>query len=123
MNEREGAFHGAMLDICRRASKDAGYRAGYFLQMVEDVGGVAAAIRLIGNARPSEGFTALWERGRLDLTVEAAVLDPRFSSLFSDDDLDAARDRLRQCGFRVDARPGRSKRYRQGAWCTSFVST
>ncbi|KPM56590.1 hypothetical protein ACG83_01355 [Frankia sp. R43] len=123
MNEREGAFHGVRLDICRRAWKEAGYRAGYFLQMVEGVGGLAAASRPIGNARPAEGFTVLWERGRLDLTVAAAVLDPRFSCLFYDDELDAARDRLRQNGFRVDARPGRSTRYRQGAWCTSFVST
>nr|MDT0665105.1 hypothetical protein [Micromonospora sp. DSM 115978] len=103
MNETESGFHAAMLDIYRRALAEVNYKASYFLQMVDSDGGLTTARKLLASQRPSDGFTALWERGRLDLTVEATMLDPRFSSLFSDDELDAARDRLRQYGFRVDA--------------------
>ena len=103
MNDMERGFHTAMLDIYRRALAEANYKASYFLQMVETAGGLTTARKLLATTRPSEGFTALWERGRLDLTVEATMLDPRFASLFSDDELDAARDRLRQYDYRVDA--------------------
>ena len=31
----------------------------------------------------SDGFTELWQRGRLDLPVEALVMQPKWASLFS----------------------------------------
>lgn len=103
MNELESSFHAAMLDLYRRALNEVNYRASYFHQMVETFGGVSAARKLLAATRPTEGFTALWERGRLDLTVEATVLDPRFAPLFTEDELDTARERLSQYGYRVDA--------------------
>lgn len=47
----------------------------------------------------SEGFTALWERGRLDLTVEAVVLTDPWRTLFSDSELETARKRLQDLGY------------------------
>jgi hypothetical protein len=32
----------------------------------------------------SDGFAQLWERKRIILTVEALVIDPKFSELFSE---------------------------------------
>jgi hypothetical protein len=49
---------------------------------------------------PSGGFTTLWERGRLDLTVEAHVLKTEFAPLFTDGDRHQARDRLEAYGWR-----------------------
>ena len=49
----------------------------------------------------SEGFAALWERGRLDLSVEALVIDPRFAQLFTDKEIDTARRWLEQFGYRA----------------------
>ena len=71
-----------MHDIYRRAKEEAGYNATYFLQMLADAGPVATARRLVTSTQPSQGFTALWERRRLDLTVEAHVLQERFAGLF-----------------------------------------
>jgi hypothetical protein len=48
----------------------------------------------------SDGFTALWERRRLDLTVEATVLRKEFEPLFTPDELDTAGRRLEQYGYR-----------------------
>lgn len=96
----EIAFHEAMLNIYRTAKSEAKYNAQRFLQMVVDHGGVAAAHMLINAETVSEGYTALWEKGRLDLTVEAMVVNtPKFHSLFSENELQICRERLQQYGF------------------------
>jgi hypothetical protein len=93
--ETERRFNEAMLDIYRRAKADAGYTAMRFLSMVVERGGLETARYLLHAAKVSEGYTALWERGRLDLTVEAMILNAEWQSLFSDDERRIAVDRLR----------------------------
>jgi hypothetical protein len=90
-------FDRAMRRIYTEALEQTGYRAGYFLRMLSELGGLGTAKRLLAPGRPThDGFTILFERGRLDLTVEATVIDtPRFAELFTDDELDTARARLR----------------------------
>jgi hypothetical protein len=91
---RRREFTEAMLDIYRRALREAGYQANIFHGMVLEQGGFDTALQLIHASRPSEGYTALWERGRLDLTVEAVILRPAWLDLFTDEDRQAAYDRL-----------------------------
>jgi hypothetical protein len=43
----------------------------------------------------------LWERERLDLSVEALVDDQRFTELFTDQELATARARLEMFGYGV----------------------
>lgn len=88
-----------MVGIYEDAKRETGYVATRFIQMVSESGGLAAARQLLHGA-PSDGFTALWERGRLDLTVEALILDSEFSDLFTDDERKIARDRLAEYGYR-----------------------
>jgi hypothetical protein len=88
-----------MRDIYLRAKSEAGYNATYFLQMLSAHGPTETARRLITSSKPSEGFTALWERRRLDLTVEAHVVQDRFQVLFTDAERDAARQRLAEYGY------------------------
>jgi TIR domain len=95
----EGAFHTAMVDVYQRAKREAGYHATYFIQMVSDRGGLATARHLLHASSVSEGFTALWERHRLELTVEAVVLQERFAPLFSDEERKIARARLAEYGY------------------------
>jgi uncharacterized protein with HEPN domain len=97
--DREREFHRAMVGVYDEAKREAGYTATRFIQMVSDIGGLDAARRLI-NGPPSDGFTALWEAGRLDLTVEALVLEPQFRPLFTRSELTAAEARLREYGYR-----------------------
>ena len=95
----EVKFHQAMEDIYRRAKEDAGYNATVFRRMVTDHGGLEAARRLINAGTVSGGYTALWERGRLDLTVEAVVIaTPEFHSLFTKKELQVCCQRLREYG-------------------------
>ena len=62
-------------------------------------GGVPRAIEtaqlLIHSPTVSEGYTALWERKRLDLTVEAMIHDnPKWHPLFTVDELEICKKRL-----------------------------
>ena len=100
MQEIERQFHRAMISIYETAKRELGYNATRFLQMISEHGGLAAARQLLWSDAPSEGFTTLWEHGRLDLTVEAHVLDPEFASLFTDEDREQARARLEAYGWR-----------------------
>ena len=96
----EVEFHSAMEDIYRRAKEEAHYNATAFRRMVAEQGGLETARRLINANRVSDGYTALWERGRLDLTVEAKVIEtPQFHSLFTEEELETCRRRLSDYGY------------------------
>ena len=88
-------FHEAMLDIYRRAKAEAGYNATRFLTMVVNQGGLETARYLLHAETVSEGYTALWDRERLDLTVEATILRPEWHDLFTDVERRIAVKRLR----------------------------
>lgn len=90
-----------MRDVYARAKREAGYNATYFLRMLTEQGGLATARTLLHNTGTSEGFTALWHKGRLDLTVEALVLNEEFTPLFTDEELDTARHRLTEFGVTI----------------------
>ena len=102
----EEAFHAAMEDIYRRAKDEAGYNATKFRGMVAEHGGPEAARILINANAVSDGYTALWERERLDLTVEAKVVEtPQFHALFTEEELEICRRRLKEYGYAADSEP------------------
>lgn len=51
--------------------------------MLRSNGGYATVSKLLVSKTPSDGFTKLWEGGRLDLSIEALVVETewgRFST-------------------------------------------
>jgi hypothetical protein len=98
--EVRAAFERAMKDVYVRAKREANYTATYFLTMLSSYGGLGTARRLLASSEVSSGFAALYERGRLDLTVEALVVKPEFAGLFTDEEINIARQRLDQLGYR-----------------------
>lgn len=95
----ENRFHDAMLDVYQRAKAEAGYNASRFLSMVAEQGGYEAARTLLHASNVSDGYTALWQRKRLDLTVEAVILKHEWRDLFSEFERDIARQRLAEYGY------------------------
>ena len=92
--ERE--FPGEMIR-CYKEAKEEGYTPSLFLQMVNDMGGVATAKKLINDPTPSDGFRRLWEMGRLDLTVEYVVaFETKYRALFTQAERLAARKRYEE---------------------------
>jgi hypothetical protein len=99
-SELEKDFHQEMLEIYKRAKSEAGYNATRFLSMVTENSGPEAARTLLHATSVSDGYTALWERERLDPTVEAVVLKSRWRELFSDAEREIATTRLQQYGYK-----------------------
>lgn len=96
------ALDDAMREVYVRAKNEAGYNATDYLQMLSQQGGLGTAKRLLASNKLPSGFVALWERRRLDLTVENVVLRPEFAEFFTDEELEVARNRLRDYGVAVD---------------------
>ena len=99
--EREDLFHRAMVGVYERARDEAGYNATRFIQMVAERGGLETARQLLHVSTVSDGFTALWEKGRLDLAMEFQVLQPQFDELFTETERAIARERLLAYRFDV----------------------
>ena len=95
-------FEREMRRLYERTLKETGYKAARFLSLVSEHGGVATAHQLLAAGSVSVGFTELWERRRLDLTVEAVVLKPRYAALFRESERDVARYRLSEHGHVIE---------------------
>ena len=92
-------FHQEMVDIYKRALKECKYNATRFLQMITEYRGYEIARRLLYSDSVSDGFTALWEMGRLDLAVETKIVEQDWEGLFSDEEIEIARKRLKEYGY------------------------
>ena len=93
-------FDQEMFRIYQRALSEAGYNATRFLHMLHEHRGLQTALILLHSPNVSEGYTALWERGRLDLTVEAVIHDnPKWHQLFEENDLDICAKRLKAYNY------------------------
>jgi transcription termination factor NusB len=99
-NEMEDDFKRELLravDVCINRYR---YRPSYFLQMLDNYGAVGTAIKLVTADKFHEGFTKLWEFGRLDLTVEAIMRRSPYRQLFTKEVLDKALERLTSLGYK-----------------------
>jgi hypothetical protein len=91
----EDQFDEAMHNIYVTAVREAKYTPHEFHRMLMDRGGLATARDLINRPKPSDGYTNLYVRGFLHLTVEAVILDDlRWHPLFTPEELEICRNRL-----------------------------
>lgn len=97
--------------------REVGYYPTYFFGMIAEHGLAKASSRLIRSEEPSNGFTRLWQSGRLDVTVEAISLLPWYSELFDDEDRAAARRRLKAYRFDLDGFLARRTASPPPWWC------
>jgi hypothetical protein len=95
-------FERDMRDGARRC-REFGYNPTYWQKMVSQHGAVDAAKRLLKGSRASDGFTRLWEEGRLDLSVEFFILLPKYADLFTSEERAEARRRLELYEFEIDS--------------------
>lgn len=95
MNQKENDAFGAFLrEKVAEADRSIGYQAPQLLRMVDAKGGYATAISLISERNPSPGFSTLWEGKRLDLSVEALVLEHKWIVFFDEELLRIAERKL-----------------------------
>ncbi len=70
---------------------------GVRIRPVEDM---KQAKRLLSGSRTSDGFGDLANKGQLKLSLEALVVDKRFTALFTDEEANTALLRLLDAGYR-----------------------
>ena len=58
------------------------------------------AKRNLSGSRLSDGFGELASKGQLKLSLEALVVDKRFTALFTDEEANEALSRLLEAGYR-----------------------
>jgi len=58
------------------------------------------AKRVLSGTRLSDGFNDLKTKGQLKLSLEALVIDKRFTALFTDEEANEALMRLLEAGYR-----------------------
>lgn len=95
----EKQFHQDMIDGSVELKTKYHYSPTYFLQMVHEHGGIGAVKRLLQTPDTQDGLTHLWEIQRLDMSCEAAVLNPKYASLFSAEEMREAKKRLKAMNY------------------------
>lgn len=95
-------FHERMQQIHEEARTECNYSASRFIQMVNAEGGLLTAKKLLASTVFSEGLTRLWEEERLDISMEATILQEPWCQLFTDEELATARKKLEALGYSVE---------------------
>jgi hypothetical protein len=79
-----------------QASIELGYHPTRFAEMLNTFDGVTMAKRLVRSDEIQDGLRRIVELGHPELAMESIMLEPQFATLFTPDDLAAARWRLNQ---------------------------
>lgn len=80
-------FTSALLLAIDTAQAGHGIRQAQLRKAVEAHGGVAAVKEYLKKRRPSDGFDALAQIGRLDLSMEALAVSKKYHALFTDEEI------------------------------------
>ena len=98
----EAAFDEELMHVYERARTEAHYNATRFFHMLSEHRGLETARILLHAKNVSEGYTALWQRKRLDLTVEAVIHDNlKWHPLFTEEELAICSKRLEDYEYLV----------------------
>ncbi len=82
------------------ANREKAARLGVRLRPVAPEEAMATARRWLSGHRESDGFPILADKGHLELSLEALVVDKRFTALFTDQQANTALTRLLYAGYR-----------------------
>ena len=84
---------------CEIAEKEYGCKMTRFLQTIERFGIVRTAQEILKKGRTSDCFNKLVEAGRLDLTMEAAIVKGEYAELFTDEQVNDCYELLCEQGY------------------------
>lgn len=99
MSPIETKFTQELIEKTEQAKMICNCNPARFLQMIEKNGGVKTVKSLIAKDEISDCFEALKACSRLDLSVEALVVDKQYAELFTDDEVNACFMRLCECEY------------------------
>ena len=94
MEELKKRFENEIMESVRISKEELGYNPTRFIKMCYEYGVLGTAKKLLASEKVSDGFAELTSRERSELTVEHIALKSEFRSLFSDEELKNAANRL-----------------------------
>ena len=80
-------------------AREEAAKLGVRMRPVTEADAMKAAHRALSGNRESDGFAALENLGRLDLSLEFLATDKRFTALFTDEEANNALMRLLDAGY------------------------
>lgn len=82
------------------AAREKAEKLGVKMRPVAEADAMKQAHRCLSGTRLSDGFNALLGCGNLELSLEALVVDKRFTQLFTDEEANEALMRLLEVGYK-----------------------
>ena len=82
------------------ANREKAAVLGVRMRPVTQEDAMRSAHRILSSTKLSDGFNDLAKLGQLKLSLEALVIDKRFTGLFSDEEANEALSRLLDAGYR-----------------------
>ena len=82
------------------ANREKAIHFGVRMRPVSKEDALKTAHRWLSGCRESDGFAVLADKGHLELSLEALVVDKRFTALFNDEEANNALQRLLLAGYR-----------------------
>lgn len=80
-------------------NREKAEKLGIKMRPVAAEDALKTAHRMLSGSRLSDGFNALLGKGHLELSLEALVIDKRFTALFTDEEANEALNRLLEVGY------------------------
>ncbi len=80
-------------------NRETAARMGVRLRPMEKEDAMKTAKRCLNGHRESDGFNILADKHHLELSLEALVIDKRFTALFTDEEANTALRRLLAAGY------------------------
>ncbi|MGL5617016.1 MAG: hypothetical protein ACRDD2_12435 [Sarcina sp.] len=84
---------------CEIAEKECGCKMTRLLQNIDKFGAVRTIQEILRKGRTSDCFEKLVEANRLELSMEAVIVNPKYGQLFSDEEVNACYDLLCENGY------------------------
>ena len=78
------------------AAREQAAKLGVRIRPIESM---EQARRVLGGHRESDGFNLLAQKGKLELSLEALAVKKQYNSLFTDEEVNNALDRLLFAGY------------------------
>lgn len=88
-----------LLSKAAEAKRDVRFPGTHFVGMLNADGGYKTVQTLLRKKEPSPGFVDLWELKRVDLTVEAIIVQSKWRSYFDKALINIAEKRLKDIGY------------------------
>lgn len=84
---------------CKIAEKECEYNPTRFIQTLEKFGAVRTMQEILRKGRTSDSFDKLQKAGRIELTMEATIVNKKYAELFTDDEVNSCYELLCEYGY------------------------